>query len=69
MDPCIEHGEKCPYGGMPECGEMIAEITSAMRAADERFEKVGGSSRHFVRECLLPELQARGLKIVREDRR
>jgi hypothetical protein len=45
-------------------GEMIAKITRAVRAADEMFEKSGGSSRHWVRECLLHCLDEEGLKIV-----
>lgn len=47
-----------------ETGEMIARITKAVRAADEEFKTVGGSTRHWVRECLLSCLQAEGLRIV-----
>lgn len=43
---------------------LLARITKAVRLADRKFEKVGGSSRHWVRECLLPELETEGLAIV-----
>jgi len=39
----------------------LASITAAVRAADKHFERVGGSSRHWVRDCFLPELERRGL--------
>lgn len=44
--------------------EQVAKITEAVRAADNDFESSGGSSRHWVRECLLPHLTAAGLRIV-----
>jgi len=46
---------------------MIDKLTEVVRKADEHFEKVGGSSRHWVRECFLPELEAAGLKVVSAD--
>lgn len=47
--------------------ELVSEITAAVRVADERFESVGGSSRHFVRECLLPALDEAGLEVVTRE--
>lgn len=44
--------------------EMVRRITAAVRAADKNFEQSGGSSRHWVAECLLPELEGAGLEIV-----
>lgn len=44
--------------------DLLARITKAVRCADRKFEQVGGSSRHWVRECLLPELEAEGLAVV-----
>ena len=44
---------------------LMAEITSAVRAADERFELEGGSTRHWVRDCFVPELEMRKLEIIR----
>lgn len=41
----------------------IEAITRAVRTADVDFESVGGSSRHYVRECLLPALECEGLII------
>ena len=43
----------------------VDDITAAVRAADLDFESVGGSSRHYVRECLIPHLEAVGLVIVK----
>lgn len=44
-------------------GEIIKRLTAAMREADETFETVGGSTRHYVRDCLLPILEKHGLDI------
>ena len=46
--------------------EAVVELTAAMREADRAFEKVGGSTRHHVRDCLLPELEKMGLVLCRE---
>jgi hypothetical protein len=47
--------------------ETVSLLTEAMRAADQAFERVGGSTRHHVRDCLMPELERMGLTIVRAD--
>jgi hypothetical protein len=39
---------------------IVAAITLIVREADEHFERVGGSSRHWVRDCFLPVLNRRG---------
>jgi hypothetical protein len=39
-------------------------LTQAVREADKEFERCGGSSRHWVRECFLPALDAHGLLVV-----
>jgi hypothetical protein len=44
--------------------ELFYALTRALRAADQTFEKVGGSSRHFVADCLMPALEAEGLLVV-----
>ena len=44
--------------------DLVPTITAAVRIADERFQKSGGSSRHWVIECLLPALEEHGLVIV-----
>jgi hypothetical protein len=49
-------------------GEAVSLLTEAMRAADQAFERVGGSTRHHVRDCLIPELERRGLAVVRSAR-
>jgi hypothetical protein len=46
-----------------ECA-LTPKLTAAVREADQAFETVGGSSRHYVRDCLLPALAKAGLKIV-----
>jgi hypothetical protein len=44
--------------------ELATRLTEVMRKADRAFEKVGGSTRHHVRDCLIPELEEAGLKVV-----
>lgn len=41
----------------------IQAVTRAVRKADEEFERSGGSSRHWVIECFLPELANEDLKV------
>ena len=48
---------------MSDESEIIIRLTKAMREADESFESVGGSTRHYVRECLLPILSGHGLEL------
>jgi len=43
--------------------EIVRRLTAAMREADRTFQRVGGSTRHHVRDCLLPILAKHGLKI------
>lgn len=42
----------------------VAIITEVIRKADEAFASSGGSSRHWVRDNFLPELEAAGFEIV-----
>jgi hypothetical protein len=44
--------------------ELLRRMTAAMREADETFERVGGSTRHHVRDCLLPVLKKHGLELT-----
>lgn len=44
--------------------KLIQRVTRAVRKADVDFERVGGSSRHWVVECFLPELENEGLLVV-----
>lgn len=43
--------------------DIVRRMSAAMREADETFERVGGSTRHHVRDCLLPVLAKHGLRI------
>ena len=43
--------------------EIVRRLTAAMREADRAFERTGGSTRHHVRDCLLPILNKHGLRI------
>ena len=43
--------------------EMIRRITKIVRQADQRFMKVGGTTRHYVIECLIPCLEENGLTV------
>lgn len=45
----------------------LSKLTQIVRAADEQFEREGGGTRHWVRDCFLPGLEAAGLKIVDRD--
>jgi hypothetical protein len=49
-----------------EDAEVVNAVTAAMREADRVFEKVGGSTRHHVRDCLLPVLNRNGWRVVRD---
>lgn len=44
--------------------KVARRLTEAMREADLAFETVGGSTRHFVNDCLLPALEAHHLAVV-----
>lgn len=45
-------------------GALLARVTRAVRVADQTFERVGGSSRHWVRECCQSALIAEGLTLT-----
>ncbi len=45
----------------------INDITRVVRLADDAFRASGGTSRHWVIECLLPALEDEGLRIVRSE--
>ncbi len=47
-----------------EDAEMVAVITRIVREADVLFQKSGGSSRHWVRDCFLPLLNEEGLFVM-----
>jgi len=53
-----ENGE-----GTMDDPKLVKKITEAVRQADHDFETVGGSSRHWVRDCLLARLEEQGLTI------
>ena len=42
----------------------VTALTRAVREADQEFLTVGGSTRHFVRDCLLPALHSNGLAVA-----
>ena len=44
--------------------ELVNRITALVREADQAFERVGGSSRHWVRDCFLPTLNQGGLVVL-----
>ena len=48
---------------------LIPFVTRVVREADQAFERVGGSSRHWVRDCFLPILARYGGYVLhRKDR-
>ena len=55
------------FAGQTEPGQRaatVAEITKAVREADEDFRHVGGSTRHWVRDCFIPALDAAWMRVV-----
>lgn len=42
-------------------------LVAAIRAADRHHLRVGGSSRHYVRECLIPAMEGLGLRLYRVE--
>lgn len=44
---------------------LIEEITALMREADQKFESIGGGTRHYVRDILLPLMEEKGLCFCR----
>jgi hypothetical protein len=66
--PAFSHPERSE-GWQPleqsEDTEVVNAVTAAMREADRVFEKVGGSTRHHVRDCLLPVLNRNGWRVTR----
>lgn len=44
---------------------IVTAITAVVREADKVFERVGGSSRHWARDCFLPLLNQAGFALVR----
>lgn len=49
------------YESTHEEQSMIVRITRAVRQADIAFEKIGGSTRHWVIDCFLPALEEEGI--------
>jgi hypothetical protein len=45
--------------------ELVKVLTLALRTGDQAYESTGGSTRHYVRECLLPVLERMRLTVVR----
>lgn len=42
-------------------------VTRAVRRADRDFQKVGGSSRHWVRDFFLPYVHQEGIELRKVD--
>ena len=54
-----------PAQAAPGAGNgLVDSLTAAMREADETFQRVGGSTRHYVRDCLLPILWMHGITVT-----
>lgn len=56
--------EACSPSPCSEENELATRMTAAMRDADERFMRSGGTTRHHVRDFLLPVLERHGLRLV-----
>jgi hypothetical protein len=48
--------------------EQVSLLTEAMRECDRQFETTGGSTRHYVRDLLLPWLTQRNICLVKIDK-
>jgi hypothetical protein len=46
---------------------LISKITRAVRNADSKFDRIGGTSRHWTIECFLPELENENLVILTKN--
>ena len=44
----------------------LDRVLCAIRDADKVFEKTGGSTRHWLRECFLPILEKEGLAVTEQ---
>lgn len=42
---------------------VVARVTAAVRQADRAFKATGGTSRHYVQDCLLPALAEHGVRV------
>lgn len=47
--------------------EIAKKLTQAMRSADEVFKVSGGSTRHYINECLLPAIAEVGLCVIKKQ--
>lgn len=47
--------------------EIVQEVTAVMREADKKFEMMGGSTRHYVRDLLIPMLEEKGLQVCKNN--
>lgn len=45
----------------------VEDFVRVMREADRAFEKAGGSTRHYVNECLFPLMEREGMVAVRRS--
>lgn len=50
-----------------EDGEIVTKVTAIVREADDVFQRVGGGSRHWVRDCFLPLLNRAGFEVVQSE--
>jgi hypothetical protein len=61
----VEQGDAFGFDWESDDGhDRIREIAKVVRAADERFEAEGGTTRHWVRDYFIPRLEAAGFTIV-----
>lgn len=64
--PILESAEQMRQAQMQPI-EVERRLAKAVREADQQFQKVGGTTRHYVQDCLLPELSKAGVGIVLTD--
>jgi hypothetical protein len=48
--------------------DAVSILTEGMRECDQQFETTGGSTRHYVRDLLLPWLTQRDICLTKIDK-
>jgi len=61
----LDESTPSPEGHELSYPELVGTMTAIMREADKGFETSGGSTRHYIREQLLPLMERYGFKVVR----
>jgi hypothetical protein len=67
VSAAVNHREATPASWanpQSEDSDVVTRLTAIVREADQEFQRVGGSSRDWVRDCFLPLLNQAGYGIA-----